>query len=94
MTTKIPRKSYNQEFKEAALELAKSKGAPTAAKELGVASSQLYGWRSAAAKKTSTSDREAELMTEVAKLKRELADQKEIVSILKKAVTYFATDAK
>lgn len=69
MTIKTLRRSYNQEFKEAVLKLAKSKGVPTAAKELGVVSSQLYGWRSAAAKKASTSGREPGLMTEVTKLK-------------------------
>jgi len=44
--------------------------------------------------KANTSEREAELAAEVAKLKRQLAEQAEDFAILKKAATYFAKNQK
>ena len=81
MTTK--RKTYTPEFKSEALKLAKLKGASAAAKELGIYESQLYNWRTSAKTKANTSEREAELAAEVAKLKRQLAEQAEDLAILK-----------
>ena len=91
---KEPRKTYNAEFKAEALKLANRIGVAAAAKELDVYDSQLYNWRAAQQKKASTSQREAELQAEVAKLKRQLADQAEDMAILKKAATYFAKNQK
>ncbi|TMN89929.1 hypothetical protein CWB66_21510, partial [Pseudoalteromonas sp. S558] len=59
-------------------------GVIQAARELSVAESLLYHWRTAALKKTSTSDRESTLATENARLKRQLAMQAEELDILKK----------
>jgi len=42
----------------------------------------------------SSSQREAEIAAEVAKLKRQLAEQEEDLTILKKAATYFAKNQK
>ena len=92
MTTK--RKTYTPEFKSEALKLAKLKGVSAAAKELGIYEFQLYNWRTSAKTKASTSEREAELAAEVAKLKRQLAEQAEDLAILKKAATYFAKNQK
>lgn len=94
MTSKNKRKSYTAEFKTEALKLAQLKGVPAAAKDLGLYESQIYNWRSASAKKNSTSQREAELAAEVARLKRQLAEQSEDIAILKKAATYFAKNQK
>ena len=74
--------------------MAAKQGVATAAKELGVYESQIYDWRAKLAKKASTSQREAELATEVARLKRQLAEQAEDLAILKKAATYFAKNQK
>lgn len=93
-TKKEPRKTYNAEFKTEALKLANRIGVAAAAKELGVYDSQIYNWRPAQQKKASTSQREAELQAEVARLKRQLADQAEDMAILKKAATYFAKNQK
>ena len=46
--TQAIRKPHAQEFKGDALGLAQRIGVPAAAKELGLNSSQLYGWRSKA----------------------------------------------
>lgn len=94
MTTKTKRKSYSEEFKKEALKLASKVGFAQAARELSVAESQLYYWRTAALKKASTSDRESTLATENARLKRQLAVQAEELDILKKAATYFAKNQK
>lgn len=94
MSIKKKRKVYNAEFKAEALKLADRVGVAAAANELGIYDSQIYNWRAAQQKKASTSQREAELQAEVARLKRQLADQAEDVAILKKAATYFAKNQK
>lgn len=94
MTSKSKRKTYTAEFKAEALKLAKLKGVADAARELGIYESQIYNWRAAAEKKSSTSAREAELAAEVARLTRQLAEQAEDLAILKKAATYFAKHQK
>ena len=70
--------------------MAAKQGVATTAKELGVYESQIYDWRAKLAKKAkkaSTSQREAELAAEVAKLKGQLAEQAEDLAILKRLRT-------
>ena len=57
MTTKTKRKSYSEEFKEEALKLSSKVGFAKAARELSVAESQLYYWRTATLKADSNSKR-------------------------------------
>lgn len=92
--TKEKRKRYSEEFKQEALGLAGKIGVAAAARELGLHESQLYAWRSKATGQRKISEREQELMTEVAKLKRQLSRQDEEVAILKKASAYFAKQLK
>jgi transposase len=94
MTTKKRRTKHTAEFKSEALKIAEIKGVSESAKELKLYTTQLYNWRKAAQKLSSTSYREAELAAEVAKLKRQLAEQTEDLAILKKAATYFAKNQK
>lgn len=94
MMTKKIRKIHTDEFKKEALALAERNGVSKAAKELGIHESQIYSWRAKKTKKASTSQREAELDAEVAKLKRQLSEQAEDLAILKKAATYFAKNQK
>jgi len=94
MMTKKIRKIHTEEFKKEALALAERNGVSKAAKELGIHESQIYSWRAKTTKKASTSQREAELAAEVAKLKRQLSEQAEDLAILKKAATYFAKNQK
>ena len=86
MTTKKTRKTHTAEFKAEALKLAERVGVAEAARQLKIYESQLYNRRTATEKKSTTSQREADLAVEVAKLKRQLADQAEDLAILKKAV--------
>jgi len=74
--------------------LAAKQSVAKTAKELGVYESQIYDWRTKLAKKASSTQREAELAAEVAKLKRQLTEQAEDLAILKKAATYFAKNQK
>jgi len=94
MSTKKMRKIHTVEFKAEALKLADKIGVAAAARELKLHESQLYNWRAAAEKKSTTSERESELAAEVARLKRQLAEQAEDLAILKKAATYFAKNQK
>lgn len=94
MTIKKNRKTYTAEFKAEALKLAERVGVAEAARQLKIYETQIYNWCSAAEKKSTTSLREAELAAEVAKLRRQLADQAEDLAILKKAATYFAKNQK
>lgn len=94
MTNKKNRKLHTTEFKQEAVQLANKIGVSAAAKELGLYGSQIYAWRSKVQKQATTSQREAALAAEVAKLKRQLAEQQEDLAILKKAATYFAKNQK
>lgn len=94
MSTKKIRKVHTAEFKAEALKLADKIGIAATARELKLHESQLYNWRAAAEKKSSISEREAEQAAEIARLKRQLAEQAEDLAILKKAATYFAKNQK
>jgi len=85
---------HSPEFKAEALKLAEKVGVAAAARQLSLHESQIYGWRKAAKKDTSTTQREQELTTEVAKLKRQLAEQAEELDIVKKTATYSAKNLK
>ena len=91
MSTNVP---HTKEFREETLKLAESVGISDAAKQLGLSTAKLYGWRSAAKKKKSVSQRETELATENVRLKRQLAEKTEELNILKKAAAYFAKNQK
>ena len=93
-TKKATRRQHSPEFREEALALAEKIGIPKAAKELGLHDSQLYGWRSKAKAKRDQSDLEQSQATEIARLKRKLAEQAEELAIVKKAATYFAKSLK
>lgn len=93
MTTKKTRIKHAPEFKAEALKLAEKVGV-AAARQLSLYESQIYGWRKAVKKEAKISDRERELATENAKLKRLLAEQAEELDIVKKAATYFAKNLK
>ena len=80
----------SEAFKQEALALAQQVGVAKAAKDLGVYDSQIYQWRAKAAALANRSDQESALLTENARYKREIAQLREEVAILKKASAYFA----
>ena len=93
-TKKTTRRKHSPEFRAEALALAEKIGIPKAARELGLHDSQLYGWRSKARATRDQSDLEQSQAAEIARLKRQLAEQAEELAIVKKAATYFARSLK
>lgn len=93
-TTKKPRKQHTPEFRHEALKLAERIGVAAAARELSLYESQLYNWRSKQQNQHSSSEREQEMSAEIARLKRQLAERDEELTILQKAATYFAKRLK
>jgi transposase len=94
MTTKKTRIKHAPEFKAEALKLAEKVGVAAAVRRLSLYESQTYGWRRAVIQDAKISDRERELATEIAKLKRLLAEQAEKLDIANKAATYIAKNLK
>lgn len=72
------RNRYSDEFKAEALKLAEK---TSAAREPGIHESQIYGWRSAAKKKTGVSQRASERAAKNARLKRQMAEREEELAI-------------
>ncbi len=71
MTTNKTRIKHSSEFKAEAMKLAEKVGVTAAARQLGLHGSQIYGWRKAVKKDTSTSQREKILKGNwLSKLKR------------------------
>ena len=91
---KKSRKQYSAEFKEQALKRAEQDGVSRAAKDLGVAESQLYNWRQKKRQEGQTTEEQKLQQAELARLKRELARLEEENSFLKKATAYFAKQSK
>ena len=92
-TSKKPRKQHSPEFRSEALKLAERIGVTAAARELSLYESQLYNWRSKQQNQQTSSERELEMSTEIARLKRQLAERDEELAILQKAATYFISGA-
>ena len=89
------RKSYSQEFKTQAIELAKELGVKEAAEKLGIKSSQtLAAW--VRYRKKMAEDEEfrtmEQLKAENKKLKKQLADERQNVAILKDCARFFCVE--
>ena len=85
-TPKSPakRRQFTAEYRGEALLLADKVGVAQAARELGLHESQLYAWRGKAKTERNRSDLEKQQAVEIARLKRQLAEQAEDIAILKK----------
>ncbi|EIH7525807.1 IS3-like element IS3 family transposase [Escherichia coli] len=83
-TSKKPRKQHSPEFRSEALKLAERIGVTAAACELSLYESQRYNWRSKQQNQQTSSERELEMSTEIARLKRQLAERDEELAILPK----------
>lgn len=88
------RNGYSDEYRAEALKLSDQIGVSAAAKQLGLHCSQIYGWRGKARRLETQSESEKRLLTENARLKRQLSEQEEELQILKKASAYFARNQK
>jgi len=92
MTT--PKRKRSPEFKSEAIKLAERISVAKAAVQLSISPSQIYDWRKTMIRDFTDVERDSYLAAENARLKRELAEQKEELEILKKAATYFAKNQK
>jgi transposase len=93
-------KKYTKEFKLEAIRLAEKSDKPVAqiARELGVRQNQIYKWKMALEKSGEHafqgSGHSVDPDPEKLQLRRELAEAKEEIEILKKAAAYFAKNLK
>lgn len=99
----VPNRQYTDEFKLEAVRLAESIGGNQAASRLGIPDSSLWNWiRLSRAGKLVTREPGAapvkrsssELEAENARLRRELANTKLDLEIVKKAAAYFAKESR
>lgn len=103
----VPKRQYTQEFKIEAARLAESVGAHEAARRLGVPIATLGNWKRRRAAAGLAVPEVAvsalalpvrrpvgELEAECSRLRRELADAKLDVEILRKATAYFARGSR
>lgn len=81
-TTKKPRKQHTPEFRQEVLKLAERIGVAAAVRELNLYESPLYAWRSKLKNAHSSSVRKQEMAVEIARLKRQLAEQAEELAII------------
>ena len=79
--TVVARKRHSDEFKREALGLAEKIGVNEAARELGLHSSQLYGWRAKAELVKTRGQVDQDQAREIVRLKRQLAEKEEELAI-------------
>jgi transposase len=91
---KQSRSRYTDEFSAEALKLADTVGVSEAAPQLKLYNSQIYGWRAKAQLLSTRGQIDQAQSTEIARLKRQIADQAEEFALLKKASAYFAKHQK
>lgn len=104
---KLPRRQYTEEFKAEAVRLAASVGGHEAARRLGVPVATVGNWSRRRRASASADDRlsapvadvparrpVSELEAENSRLRRELADARLDVEILRKATAYFARGSR
>lgn len=99
----VPNRQYTTEFKVEAVRLAESVGAAQAVRRLGIPDSSLSNWIKLARSgklstdgvaSTPTKRGVSELEAENARLRRELANAKLDLEIVKKAAAYFAKESR
>ena len=86
------RRKYAQEFKQDALELAEKIGVSNAARKLNISLSCLQRWKCQKNLPIEKSQDVLKLQREIKKLKKELAEEKATVEILKKATAFFSKE--
>jgi len=99
----VPNRQYTDEFKVEAVRLSESIGGSPAAKRLGIPESSLWNWirlkragklRAADGAAVSVKRSVAEVEAENNRLRRELANAKLDLDIVKKAAAYFAKESR
>jgi len=86
------RRKYSQEFKQDAIKLAESIGVGNTANKLNIPLSSLQRWKCQKNVPIEKSQDVLKLQREVKRLKKELAEEKATVEILKKATAFFSRE--
>ena len=82
------RRKYSPEFKQDAVELSKKIGLSSTAKKLDISATNLQRWKSQTLPIERSQD-VVKLQAEVKRLKKQLAEEKAVVEMLKKATAFF-----
>lgn len=99
----VPNRQYTEEFKLEAVRLAESIGGNQASKRLGIPDSSIWNWirlsrqgklKAAEGGATPVKRAVTELEAENSRLRRELANAKLDLEIVKKAAAYFARESR
>jgi transposase len=99
----VPNRQYTTEFRQEAVRLAGSIGGNAAAKRLGVPQSTVTSWvrrartgtlQNVPAEASPIKRPASELEAEISRLRRELANAKLDLEIVKKAAAYFAKESR
>lgn len=88
------RKKYTPEFKQKAVERSERDGVAMVARDLNIAESQLYSWRTKFKQTGQTFEVQKLQNAETARLKRENETLRQENEFLKKAAAYFAKQPK
>lgn len=88
------RRKYSDEFKSEAIRLAESMGRARAARQLGISEGTLSNWdKSKKLEKKLSAKEQAEAdRRELISLRKENAEQREVILILKRAAAVFSKD--
>jgi transposase len=99
----VPNRQYTDEFKVEAVKLAESVGGNEASRRLDIPDSSIWNWirlsrkgklKAVDGKAVSVKRSVPELETENSRLRRELANAKVELEIVKKAAAYFAKESR
>lgn len=87
-------RKYTVEFKQQAIDLAESLGSTKkAANQLGIPDVNIHQWRKRLSTNSSTAETQQESpLEELQRLRRENAEQKKVIHILKSAAAFFSQD--
>ena len=90
------KKQYTAEFKKQAVDLAESmESISKAARQLGIRDVNIHAWKkklSSSKAEVKASDRTQSESEELARLRKETAEQKQVIYILKRAAAFFSQD--
>jgi transposase len=88
------RKHYSEDFKIQAVRLSRELGQAKAARQLGISEGSLIQWKknNQGKEKLSEAEQIKADREELQRLRKETAEQKQVILILKKAAAFFSND--
>ncbi len=91
---RAPKRKYSDEFKGQAVRLSREIGHAKAARQLGISEAALSYWKTKDQGKVKVSEAEQAKLDreELQRLRKENAEQRQVILILKKAAAFFRND--